>query len=111
MLCIGLGSNQGQHAGTSPLAEMLTEIAGLPQRIICACAGNEGGRSSHYYGKLNLGVSRDVVELRVDPMETGFTMEFWAQSTEIYQITLQSPTGETVPKLPGRQGSSCGCWI
>ena len=106
VLCIGLGSNQGQHAGTSPLAEMLTEIAGLPQRIICACAGNEGGRSSHYYGKLNLGVSRDVVELRVDPMETGFTMEFWAQSTEIYQITLQSPTGETVPKLPGRQGSS-----
>ena len=33
-------------------------------------------------------------ELQVDSGEPGFTMEFWGEPPEIYNLSLQSPTGE-----------------
>ncbi len=102
VLCIGLGSNQGSHSGVGPLQEVLSRIAKLPQHVVCVAGGNEGGRGSHYFGRVNELVEEEIIELRVDGKDKGFTMEFWARSPELYTISLQSPTGETISNIPGR---------
>ena len=35
-----------------------------------------------------------MTELRVAEREQGFTMEFWGEPPEIYELSIQSPTGE-----------------
>lgn len=35
-----------------------------------------------------------MTELRVAEREQGFTIEFWGEPPEIYELSIQSPTGE-----------------
>ncbi len=106
VICIGIGSNQGSHSGVGPLQEVLSRIAKLPQHVVCVAGGNESGRSSHYFGRMEGQMTEQTVELRVDARDKGFTMEFWARSPELYTISLQSPTGETISNIPGRVSQS-----
>ena len=102
VLCLGLGSNQGSHSGAGPLQEIISRIAKLPQHIVCVAAGNEAAWGTHFYGSISETTSEETIEIRVGEGTQGFTMEFWAQSPELYSISLQSPTGELVPRRLGR---------
>ena len=95
-LCIGLGSSQGAHIGKSPLCSYMDYVAGFAQNCISVAAGNEGTARHHFYGRISSGEGASVAELRVGEREEGFTMELWAEPPGLYQISLQSPTGETL---------------
>ena len=46
------------------------------------------------------------VELMVGEGVAGFTMEQWALAPLLYEVSLISPTGETVPRIPSQQAKS-----
>ena len=93
-LCLGIGSSQGAHIGKNPLSLYVDYISQYSLISVSIAAGNEGAARHHYAGRLTDRENRASAELRVGNKEPGFTMEFWGEPPEIYNLSLQSPTGE-----------------
>lgn len=106
VLCIGLGSNQGDHAGYGPLSSILSAYTSSSGRYACIAAGNEGGKGHHYFGRLDRPDEVRRAEILVDDQTEGFSMEFWAQPPELYSISITSPLGETIPLIQARPGQN-----
>ena len=98
-VCIGLGSSLGAHRGEGPLSQYVGSVANFTQNAVAVAAGNEGLARHHYIGMINETNPRDILELRVGKPESlyGFSMEFWGESPDFYNVVIQSPTGERLP--------------
>lgn len=92
VICIGLGSNQGSHIGTTYLSDYINWLALRRGIVIVVAAGNEGNASHHYHGIIRN--TRETVELKVGPRERGFAMELWGKAPNRFQIQIESPTGQ-----------------
>ena len=93
-LCLGIGSSQGAHIGKNPLSLYVDYISQYSLISVSVAAGNEGAARHHYAGRLTERENQALAELRIGNKEPGFTMEFWGEPPEIYNLSLQSPTGE-----------------
>jgi subtilisin family serine protease len=100
VVCIGLGSNQGEHSGGMPLEVVLGGANRFISNAVIAAAGNEGNRSHHYYGTLGNNEAYRTVEILVQENTAGFTAELWTQSPEIFSVGFVSPGGETIARIP-----------
>ncbi len=101
-ICIGVGTSQGPHDSRAALSTYLTAIADLNGVGVSIAAGNEGNTSHHYSGIVDIATGYDTVELRVGPDTTGFSMELWGSSPNIFSIDVLSPTGQYIPRIPAR---------
>lgn len=90
IIVLGIGTNQGSHNGTSPLASYLNTVANRRSRAIVVCGGNEGDKEHHYEGNVP-----DVVEVRVAQKTKGFCLELWGNLPDTYAVQIRSPGGET----------------
>lgn len=99
VICLGFGTNQGDHNGTGPLAEYLNSISSLSGIYVCTAAGNETGFRHHFRGKtLAKGEYQDV-EILVSQDGTakenkGFTTELWADAATFFSVRIKPPIGE-----------------
>ncbi len=100
VICLGIGSSQGSHDGSSLLARFLTIYSDLPGNIAVISAGNEGNRGRHYFGSIDPAIGYNTVELNVGETERGFSMELWGTSPGIYSIDILSPSGEYIARIP-----------
>ncbi len=121
VIVVGLGTNLGDHSGSSILAgycEYLLENTG---RAIVVAGGNEGNARHHYFGEMSgfqnesggagpPGVTQEVeyrsVEIRVGDNEEQFMLELWGGRPDIYSVSVRSPGGETVPRIQARRSLS-----
>lgn len=99
VLCIGLGNNQGDHGGSGRLAGDLDVIAAKRRSAVCIAVGNEANARHHYYGSITPDTT-DTVEMNVTKSMRGFHMELWANAPEIFALSVISPTGEILPRVP-----------
>lgn len=102
VLCLGVGTNWGDHTGTSPLARYLSALATRRNMVIVVCGGNEGNAAHHYRGRLEKGnnpAEYEDVEIRVGQRERGFFLEFWGNILDTYLVEIRSPGGETLPGI------------
>ncbi len=102
IICLGLGTNLGDHSGSSALSRYLSSIAIKRSRAVVVCGGNEGNASHHYRGVLNQngqenGVS--TVEVRVGDGVSGFSLELWGNLPDVFNVSVRTPGGETVPEI------------
>ena len=95
-VCLGIGSSQGAHIGKNPLSIYVDYASQFSLISVSIAAGNEGAARHHYAGRLTDRENQASAELRVGNREPGFTMEFWGEPPEVYNLSLQSPTGETL---------------
>lgn len=100
VICICLGSNQGNHAGESVLARYLNEVARIPGICVATAAGNEVGRGHHFFGQASTD-NPVTVELLVGEGEDGFAAELWALEPDLFTIEIASPAGEVIPRIQG----------
>ncbi|MGI6006276.1 MAG: S8 family peptidase [Ruminococcus sp.] len=100
VVCIALGSNQGEHSGGMPLEVVLGGANRYISNAVIAAAGNEGNRSHHYFGSLEENESYRTVEILVQENTAGFFAELWTQSPEIFSVGFVSPGGETIARIP-----------
>ena len=100
VICIGLGTNMGDHEGHSILSGYLNTIATRRGRVVVLCGGNEGNSARHYVGQNAAGVieSTENVEIRVDEGESGFIAELWGNVPVSHAISIRSPGGETTDR-------------
>lgn len=101
VLCIALGSNQGNHTGRTVLSRYLDDVAQYPGVCVCAAAGNEGGTGHHFSGRVQ-GDGYEEVEINVAEGEEGFSAELWAVDPDLFTVEIISPAGEVIPRIQGR---------
>lgn len=103
VICLGIGTNMGDHAGNSMLARYMDRIAEKRSRGIVVCGGNEGNAAHHYMGTFrrtdNGENQSDDVEVRVGDGERGFFLELWGALPDTFNVAVRSPGGETIPPL------------
>lgn len=99
-ICIGLGTNQGDHAGNSPLAQMISNISYTTYTIFAVAGGNEGGRAHHYYRTLEAG--GDSIELLIPENTAGFVAELWGFTPALFTVGFQSPLGTQIAPITAR---------
>ena len=106
VICLGLGTNLGDHNGNSMLDRFLEEISTDKSTCVVVAAGNEGNRRGHHEGQIQEGLQtgqnlsargEKEVEIRVGPGETGLFVEFWGNLPDAYQLRVRSPGGEEIP--------------
>lgn len=103
IFCLGLGTNYGDHAGSSALSRYLSAVAVKRSRAVVVCGGNEGNAAHHYQGNLNnrgnTVENRDAVEIRVGENADGFLLQLWGNVPDVFTISVRSPGGETIPAI------------
>lgn len=104
VICLGIGTNWGDHAGNSVFARYLNRIAEKRNRVMVVCGGNEGN-AAHHFGDLfdmSSSVATRRAELRVGEGEEGFLAELWGNAPNVMKVSIRSPGGETIPAIDFR---------
>lgn len=103
VICLGLGTNYGDHTGRAPLPRYLNTIASKRSRAVVVCGGNEGNAAHHYQGNIGnqsrTGLNSVPVEVRVGERSEGFLLELWGNVPDVFTVSIRSPGGETIPAL------------
>ena len=109
VICVGLGSNQGDHNGNSNLELYFQTISNLRGVCVITAGGNEVGARGHFSGnnRINKLAAKEDMEISVGAEDKGFVMEVWGNAPGILALSVLSPTGERkmVPS-PVRDGRS-----
>lgn len=104
VICLGLGTNQGDHSGNSALDRLLTYYVDY-QNCFCTCAGgNETGAGHHFSFIAPFSSENALAEIAVPSAHPGFCLEIWAASPALYTLTVTSPLGESISEITPKQG-------
>ncbi len=106
VILLGVGTNQGGHSNRGRLSVFLDTIGRLGGAGVCVPAGNEGASRHHFFGTITENNIPEIVEMEVGENESGFIVELWGRSPNLFSIELQSPTGDFVPRIPARLGEN-----
>lgn len=101
VICIGMGTNWGDHAGNSILARYLSRVAEKRNRVVIIGAGDEGNAAHHFLSLFEMTAPqvRETAEIRVDGQERGFLMELWGSIPNVLSVSIRSPGGERIPTI------------
>ncbi len=99
IVCIGMGSSQGNHDGHNATENYLNNLSTVPRTGICIAAGNEGNTRRHYHGNFTLKENTNKIELRIGEMDKNFSMEIWQNATNRLMVEIISPKGEKVKSI------------
>ncbi|MCC8028745.1 MAG: S8 family peptidase [Lachnospiraceae bacterium] len=94
IICVGMGSAMGSHAGEDAISALCDEIGRLRQRGIVVSAGNEANARHHYFRSGLYEGQTDAIEVSVGDRVPGFYLECRTAAPEISRVSVLSPTGE-----------------
>lgn len=106
VIYIGVGTSFGQHYNGLPVCEMLTRTAERAASVVVTATGNEALARHHFSGYINVGEEYQTVEIDVGQNERGFQLELWGFAPDIFTVSITSPLGESVPRIPARLGNN-----
>ena len=106
VICLALGNNMGSHGKNGPLSTYINYISTLRKRVIVTATGNEANARHHFQGNITSEMDYQEVELNVEEDMNGFFLEQWASGPELFAVSVISPSGEQLPKIPVRTGAS-----
>lgn len=110
VLCFTMGTNMGNHTGSSILSRYLDAFGSRKSRCVVIGGGNEGNQAHHYRGELTMEdftegeMVYEDVEIRVGENVESFSFELWGNVPSTYTIALRAPDGESVERIPIRYG-------
>lgn len=99
VVCIALGTNQGDHSGESALDVVLDDLCRQRLRAVVCAVGNEANAAHHFQGSFAGMQTFQDVELRVGEGERGFTAELWGSAPDAFAVSVISPSGEQLPRV------------
>lgn len=102
IICIALGTNQGSHSGSAPLANILDIYGNISETAVVIGGGNEANERHHFLGRLNMENDTVETEIRVADGMNGFCMEIWSEPFNIVKVAIESPSGERTYLFPIR---------
>jgi len=105
VICLGIGTNSGSHDGFSILEEYLSGVANMTGVCLCVAAGNESRARHHFRGKVQARGEARNMEVMVGESSTDFFISIWSLVSDKISISLLSPSGEFIDKVPPKTGS------
>ena len=105
-ICIAVGSNFGGHSGHDPMEEYLTRISSVNGVAIVCAAGNESQAKHHTNNRLSSSDESQNVELSVGDGAGDIYLSLWSGASDRIAVSITSPTGEIIPKIPVRPGAT-----
>lgn len=96
VICLGVGTSLGDHAGNTTLSRYMEKIMDYKSRVFVTGGGNEGNAAHHFFGEITRTQNFRNVELRVADNERGFVMDLWGEIPFLFVVTIRSPGGESV---------------
>ena len=104
VIYIPAGTNVGSHDGTSILERFIGDASKRRGLAVVACTGNEGDSDTHTSGKLESTGDIKTIELSVDRRQQELYMEIWCNKPDKISLSIVSPSGEFIDKIPARLG-------
>lgn len=102
VICIGMGSSQGNHDGSGSLSLLLNNLSLTPRIGISVAAGNEGNNNRHYQGEVTEQNYTKQFYLNVSEQDKMFSLEIWQGLPFRLAVTITSPSGEKTNQIsPG----------
>jgi len=99
IVCLGVGTNTGDHTGRDILSSFLDDYGDLTGNCIVVGAGNEANKAHHFRGQITKEDEVVPMEIRVGSNEPGFIVEVWGQLPYLFSVSITSPTGEVIPRI------------
>lgn len=116
VVCLGLGTNQGDHNGNTNLEGYIEALSGLRGICFVTPAGNELGGRHHFAGNRVGSVTgidgdsqaqnQEIVEINVEANNPGFSMELWGNAPGLLKISIESPSGERLDNIIANENGS-----
>jgi subtilisin family serine protease len=104
-ICIALGTTFGGHDGTSIFEEYLSQISNLRGVCICVAAGNESQARHHFQNELKSSGEEQNIDIRIGGNAQSFPIAIRNTAADRISVSVRSPTGEVVSRLPARSGT------
>ncbi len=92
VICIGMGSNMGNHSGASNLTAYMDRYTAYKGIGMFACVGNEGNARHHHW----IQQKDDVININVGRSMIGFMAQLWWRTPGTLLLDLVSPSGQEV---------------
>ena len=105
VICLGVGTNSGRHDGFSIFEEYLSGVANMTGVCLCVAAGNETQARHHFHGKVSARGEKKNMEVMVGGSRTDFFISLWSSVSDKVSVSLLSPSGEFIDKVPPKTGS------
>lgn len=106
VICLGLGNSSGSHGMDGALSSVINYVCTRRRRSVVVATGNEATERHHFQGQIMGEMEYEDVEVNVENDMDGFYIELWANSPELYSVSVISPTGEQLPKVSLRTGTT-----
>ena len=106
VICLGIGTSLGDHAGNSYFSNYLNWVARRRNVGLVVCGGNEGNNAGHFAGEVTGRGENSFqdVEIKVGENEFGFSMSLWGEIPNVFTVEIRSPDGEVIPRINYRIG-------
>ncbi len=104
-ICLGVGTNSGSHDGNTLFEQYIGMAANITGVCICAAAGNESQERHHAQvnvtqgGQVNFTVNNENAG-------SGIYLSLLNSASDRISVSLTSPTGEIVGRIPAKGGTS-----
>ena len=102
VICMGIGTNQGDHNGLGPLSDYLNLITLNPGVYVCTAAGNETGKGHHFRSNVLTFDEYQDVDIYVGGSSGGFTAELWGGTATLFAVAVKPPIGEFTGLIEAR---------
>lgn len=106
VICLGIGTSLGDHAGNSYFSNYLNRVARKRNIGLVVCGGNEGNEAGHFAGEVTGRGENSYqdVEIKVGENEFGFSLSLWGEIPNVFTVEIRSPDGEVIPRINYRIG-------
>ncbi len=104
-IALGVGTNLGSHDGYTLFEQYISMIANITGVCICAAAGNESQERHHARVNVSGGESADI-NINSSEETAGIYVTLLNSASDRISVSLKSPTGEIVGRIPARGGTS-----
>jgi len=105
VICLGVGTNFGGHDGYSLFEQYLTQASRLTGICICVAAGNECMADHHFFGVLPASGNYQEVMLKAGENAGDIYLCMWNNIPDILSVSVKSPKGELIDRIPPRTGT------
>ena len=104
-ICLGVGTNSGSHDGNTLFEQYIGMAANITGVCICAAAGNESQERHHAQVSVIQGKQADLT-INNKNNGSGIYLSLLNSASDRISVSLKSPTGEIVGRIPAKGGTS-----
>lgn len=100
IIFIPLGSNIGNHLGTTMLEKYIDNVTSYRGLIVITPVGNQASAELHTSGFIKDVESSKTIELNISKELENFSFNIWARRPNRMSLSIISPSGQSTKNIP-----------